>query len=522
MSELKNLPIGVQDFAVMRDPEANYTYVDKTKYAYELVTTGKYYFLSRPRRFGKSLFVSTLECLFKGRKDLFRGLWIEDRWDWSRVYPVIKIDFGLIKVEDTRELQDKVSARLQEISVEYQVEIEGSYEEAFIRLITNLRRKFGNGVVILIDEYDKPILDHITNLDLAKEMRDVLRAFYGVIKSMDGDVKFVFMTGISRFSKVGVFSGLNNLNDITMSPRYAGIMGYTQEELETSFSEYIDALAVELGWNREQVLKDTERWYNGYRFSSVPLRVYNPFSILQLFYHRKFANYWFSTGTPSFLVELIEEKGYEIESLDGVEVSPAVFDSFDVETLEITSLLYQTGYLTIKDYNPDLDIYALGYPNYEVERSFVESLSSAFTRKERSKVMPQVYRIKSALEKGDLEKAVEGINWFYEDIPVDVHIRKERYYQSIFYLIMRLLGYYAKVEERTSRGRIDCVVETGEKVYVIEFKLDGTAKQALAQIKEKGYHEKYLKEKEKEVYLVGIAFDGEKRRIGEFVIERVK
>jgi hypothetical protein len=369
---LKPLPVGTHTF---RDIiEGGYLYVDKTQHIYELIRYPKgVYFVSRPRRFGKSLLISTLAEIFAGNRELFQGLWLYDSpYQWVS-YPIIRIDFSLHQVKNAEELKASIEGHLQRIAQEHQATLsEGPYYAQFEDLI----RKLGTDrqVVILIDEYDKPIIDNIENAAEAQRIRDVLKGFYTVIKGMDQYLRFVFLTGISKFSRVGVFSGLNNLNDLTMKPAFSTALGLTEDEIRTCFKPYIEDFANHEGITTEALLQQMREWYDGFCFSSDCERVYNPFSILLLFDHRHFSNYWFESGTPTFLIKLIQERDYDIRQLDNLKLEQLAFSTYEIEKLQIIPLLFQTGYLTIKDYDKARRLYTLSYPNYEVENAFLTYL----------------------------------------------------------------------------------------------------------------------------------------------------
>ncbi len=365
---LKPLPIGIQTFRDLIAGE--YLYVDKTRWIYEMVRSPKgVYFLSRPRRFGKSLLLSTLEEVFSGRRDLFQGLWIYDadyRWE---TFPVLRVDFSLLGVHTARELEHKLTAYLSELAMEYGVPLGASDPQQALRLLIRaLARR--NRVVVLIDEYDKPIMDNLDDVAEARRIQDILRGFYTVLKRMDPYLRFVFLTGVTRFSKVGVFSGLNNLKDISMDDRYATMLGITHQELQRAFAPYLAAFAANVGAEPSALLERIRRWYDGFCFSKACHPVYNPFSLLLFFDMQDFRNYWFETGTPSFLIHLITHGNYPIPQLEHLEVDELAFSSYEVERLDVVPLLFQTGYLTIKAYDPDLALYTLGYPNLEVENAF--------------------------------------------------------------------------------------------------------------------------------------------------------
>ncbi len=376
----KASPIGIQTFEGLI--KGDYLYIDKTQLIYSLILPGSQsleaagpkYFLSRPRRFGKSLTISTLEAIFQGKKDLFKGLWIENViYDWP-VHPVLRIDFSQIPSGSSEEFEDQLTSLLLEIGTPHQVTLKRDHPAIIMRqLVTALKAKTGQKVVILIDEYDNPIISNLENLPLAKENRNTLSEFYKTIKALDEHLRFVFVTGISKFSQVSVFSGANQLTDISMSEPYSSLLGYTQDELESNFSDHIQALALHQNVQVSETLETMKRWYNGYRFSKNDTRVYNPFSTLKLFNALDYADYWFESGTPTFLTHLVKEKGLDLNPED-LEILPAVFSSYDPENLNLLAVLFQTGYLTIQNYDPETNLYQLDFPNYEVKSAWTERL----------------------------------------------------------------------------------------------------------------------------------------------------
>jgi hypothetical protein len=374
-------------------------------------------------------------------------------------------------------------------------------------------------VVVLIDEYDKPILGNIQNTALVREIQKLLKGFYSVLKSADEHLRFAFLTGVSKFSKVSVFSDLNNLIDLSSDPAYADLLGYTEQEVETYFGEAIRALAARKGHTYEQVLEKIRRWYNGYQFCRNGIRVYNPVSLMSLLQRGEFGNYWFETGTPAFLIDLLKKESLNLAELPALEVSERVFSAYDVERVEALPLLYQTGYLTIQHYDPGAMTYRLGFPNQEVSRSFSECLAESYSNVGQGLVESHIQRLRGALDCGDVDGAMQALKVFFANIPYDIQLANERYYQTIFYVVFLLLGERIVAEERTSAGRIDAVVETSERVYVLEFKLRGTAEEALTQIRDRRYHEKYLGSG-KEITLVGVSFDQKTRNLGTWRLER--
>jgi len=498
---MKKLPIGIQTF---RDIiEGDYCYVDKTSFI-EKLNKGKYYFLSRPRRFGKSLFIDTLKEAFSGSKELFKGLYIYDKWDWDRIYPVIKISFGSGGFRTPEDLKIKLEEHLLSIKSQYKIDltypsVEGRFKEA----IEKLYERYNEKVVVLIDEYDKPILDVIENVEVAKENREILKGFYGVLKDADPYLKLVFLTGVTRFSKVSIFSGLNHLRDITLSEEFSTICGYTQRDLETVFADRLKDFDVE----------EVKRWYNGY--SWLGEKVYNPFDILLLFSEKLFRPYWFSTGTPTFLLKLIEKNRYYLPSLENVVKDDIILDSFDVEYIELETLMWQTGYLTIDGVYKLLEKtqYYLKIPNIEVQQAIFGVFADYLSKIHNSNIYINGV-VRSLLECNfiDFEKHLKSL---FSSIPYNnftgVKLYEyEGYYASVFYAYLKSLGVEVIGEDVTNKGRIDLTLKMPNCIFIFEFKADGG--NALEQIKNKCYQEKYLCEG-KDIYLVGIEFDISQRNV---------
>lgn len=512
-------PIQATTFTFRKLIESGFLYVDKTRHLYELVRyPAGTYFISRPRRFGKSLTVSTLEEIFRGSKELFQGLWIYDSdYQWQP-YPIIHIDFSLQSVKTAADVKQAITATLRRIAEEYDVRIEGDeYQILFADLTRQLAAAHDGKVVLLIDEYDKPITDNLDNLPEAQLIRDALRALYGVVKALDRYWRFVFITGISRFSRVGVFSAMNNLDDLTMSIRAANMLGLTEQELRHYFADYIAEFAAQEQVAPEELLTQIRTWYNGFRFAHGGESVYNPFSTIQLFLDKRFSNYWFATGTPYFLIKLIQERQYDIPSLEHVEADDLLLQTYELDNLAIVPLLYQTGYLTIKESEADLlgTYYILSYPNNEVRHSFVTYLLNAYSGSNGRFTESHLRRLIQALHGGDLARFFEILNVFFANIDYDLHLENEKYYQSIFYMIFLLLGVRIAAEMKTSTGRIDAVIELDNAVYIFEFKLGGAASKALQQSKDKTYAEKYRLHG-KPIMLVGANFDYKARKIAEW------
>ncbi len=509
------LPIGIQSFVNIRTE--GYYYVDKTPFVHQLVETGKYYFLSRPRRFGKSLFLDTLRQAFLGNKELFDGLYLEKNWDWSVKYPVIYISLGAGVIKSLEELRETFLSLIRRHAAQYQIKItEKLYNKQFEELIQKLGEKESQKVVILIDEYDKPILDNIERLDAAFEIREALKNFYSVIKDADPYLKFCFITGVSKFSKVSIFSGLNNLKDITLDPAYATICGYTQEEFETVFADRLKDLDLE----------EIKLWYNGYNFLGEP--VYNPFDILLYLDLCDFRPFWFETGTPTFLIKLLLEKNFFLPELEGLEASEALLSSFDLDFIEPETLLFQTGYLTIKKRlrTGPRTRYLLAFPNLEVRMSFTDYLLNYITKDLRGKerALDTVY---DALLEGQPERLEEVFRSVFAGIPYDWYRKSEiqkyeGFYASIFYAYFTASGLEVRVEETTNRGRLDMAVLAEGRCYLFEFKVVENEPQgrALEQLKEKAYHEKYQTICQ-EIYLIGVEFSKSERNLVRFEVERV-
>ncbi|MBU0702029.1 ATP-binding protein [bacterium] len=515
---MKKLPIGIQTFEKIINE--NYCYVDKTRIIHELINNGTYFFLSRPRRFGKSLLIDTIKDLFEGREELFKGLWIEDKWDFSKKYPIIKIDFGAgipkERVELNKRIREILEINQEELGVKCAFEtISGCFNE----LIMKAALKYKERVVVLIDEYDKPILDNIEEPMIAQQMREELKNLYSVLKSTDAYIKFVMLTGVSKFSKVSLFSGLNNLRDITLDERYAAICGYTQNDLETVFKEYLGGVDLER----------VRLWYNGY--SWLGEKAYNPFDIL-LFLDspgKEFRNYWFETGSPTFLLKLLKERKYYIPEFEEIRAGEELIGAFDVDFIEPAALLFQTGYLTIKEKKNlgDNIYFTLSYPNLEVKKSLNEYIANYFVfdagMHQRARI--EIYE---SIERMELESLRDAFFRLFAAIPYEWYMKNELdkyegYYASIFYAVFASLGYDLRVEESTNRGRIDMAIKTDKTIIMFEFKVvEGESGQntALEQIKSKRYYEKYSG-LNRDVYLVGIEFSKEERNIVKFDWEMV-
>ena len=515
---MQQLPIGIQTFKKIR--EENLLYVDKTKEIKDLIDMGDYYFISRPRRFGKSLLVSTLKEIFCGNKELFKGLYIYDKHEWEE-YPIIMISFSSITYRQTKEVfSNEIVDKLVKIGESYNVKITGtSIISAFNEIIQELSKI--NKVVILIDEYDKPIIDYITDLEKAKENREILKEFYSTIKDNDQYIKFCLLTGVSKFSKVSVFSGLNNLKDITLSEKFSTICGLTQKEVDDYFDDRLPWISEKLKLTKEELKEKIKLWYNGYSWDGKN-KVYNPFSILNFFSDGQFNNYWFSTGTPGFLIEKFKESKTVIEDVKEVKAIDIFFDSFDLEFIDYKLLLFQTGYLTVKEFDVVNNLYTLSYPNKEVKDAFLAYIASTFTLRSPNDIGYIHYTLRIALQTCDLELFFNYIRSIFAEIPFQLHVKAESYYHSLFYLIMELIGVNLTIERNTSKGRIDGVIEFEDKIYIIEFKYLNEGKEiekildtAIKQIKTKEYYFPYIK-KNKTIKYLAIAVN---RDIVEYKVE---
>ena len=518
---LKPLAIGKSDIAtILKDNK--YLYIDKTRHVYDLVIDSKNYFLSRPRRFGKSTLISTFYEIFKGNRELFKDQWIYNSdYKWHE-YPIIRIDFNNAKTTDVVEyIIEKLTHIVINYSIEAKIDLTKPYDIVFNNIIIELHQKYQRQVVVLIDEYDKPILDVIEDIELAEKKREILKGFYGVMKGVDECLRFVFLTGVTRFTKVGVFSGLNNLDDISMDERYADVCGITQSELEYHFSDYIDVLANHQELSRDECISEIKRWYNGFYFSenlSEHLSVYNPFSTLLLFEKNKFTNYWFASGSPTFLIKLIKkQENINLIELENTELQIFGFDSFEIDNLNLIAILYQSGYITIKGYDKKTQIYTLGYTNYEIEKSFKESILAGYGQYPdvASSVIGKLLR---ALKNNSCEDMVEHLKQYFINLTYDININKEKTFQNVIYIIFNALGFYTEVEYKTHRGRIDLAVCHQNNIYIFEFKRNKSAIDAINQIHEKGYYKKFLTT-DKNVYLIGMNYNTEIREIDDHLIE---
>ena len=514
----RKLPIGIQTFEKIR--KGNYLYVDKTALVGKMVSTSIPYFLSRPRRFGKSLLISTFEAYFLGRKDLFEGLAISQmEVDWQ-VYPVFHIDLNARKYDSPADLIAMLNQHLEKWEAIYGTEKQDRQpEERFAYIIERACVQTGKQVVVLVDEYDKPLLQALDNLPLFEEYRKMLKAFYGVLKSADRYLRFVFLTGVTKFSQVSVFSDLNQLNDISMKPPYATICGITKQELIDTFTPELDKLASYNRMTPEDTIHKMTSLYDGYHFCEYAEGMFNPFSVLNVFDGYKFENYWFQTGTPTFLVKMLMDSNYDLRTLiDGVEANAASFNEYRAESRNPIPLIYQSGYLTIKEYDPRFKTYQLAFPNDEVRYGFMNFLLPFYSNIPDNEQDFYIGKFVHELESGNINAFLPRLQAFFADIPYELNDQTERHYQTVFYLIFKLMGQFTQAEVRSAKGRADAVVKTPKYIYVFEFKLNGTAEQALQQIEDKGYLIPYQAD-EREVKKVGIEFSTDTRNVSRWLPE---
>lgn len=512
----KKLPIGIQTFSEIRQDD--YYYVDKTPQIIDLINTGKSYFLSRPRRFGKSLLIDTIAELFEGNQTLFQGLYAEQHWDWSKTAPVIRLSFGGGQIHTRKELDERILFMLQQAQQHLKIECEFEWKDHISNCFSSLIRKahdqLGQKVVVLVDEYDKPILDNITDADIAREMRDGLRNLYSVIKDSDAHIQFAMLTGVSKFSKVSLFSGINQLNDITIDARYSAICGYTDADVDAIFAPEL------VGLDREEV----RAWYNGYNWTGES--VYNPFDLLLLFQKREFRSYWFETGTPTFLIDLLTERGVWLPELSQLETDADLLSSFDVDHIATEALMFQAGYLTI-DETMNLEgniFYRLRYPNREVFQSLHARLLTVISPSDPAPVKGRI-RLIQLLKQNDFSGIQALFTALFASIPSDWYrnnpiAQYEGYYAGVFYSYFAAIGLDIRVEDATNKGRIDMTVLFNQNIYVIEFKVvaDAATGEAMAQIKAKNYMAKYRAQNQP-IHLIGVEFSKEAKSVVGFEVE---
>ena len=528
------MPVGVQSFEAMR--LGNFVYVDKTQFIPKLEKLSMAYFLARPRRFGKSLFISTLQAYFEGRKELFKGLAIEKfkaeaGSEWQK-YPVLKLDLNAQKYTREEDLTTILNENISMWEEKYNVKTRSPDPiSAFTRIIQLLYEKFNQRVVVLIDEYDKPLIATLENEELHEQYRATLKAFYSVIKSSNDYIHLSFLTGVTKFSKVSIFSDLNNLYDISFDREYSSLCGITEEELLSNFAEEVQALASEYNQTYDEMLDVLRARYDGYRFSKKEERIYNPFSLFNVFAKKELGDYWFATGTPTFLVRLLEQRYFDIQDLEGnIQITADDINEYRIGQENLIPLLFQTGYLTVKDYREEglsyVGRYTLGYPNDEVKYAMVKRLMKIYIDATTSfNTDFKVDKFEVAMRKGDIERVLTLIKALmasipYDSLPEDKQFLREQNYQTTIYLIFRLMGEYVRTEVHSSVGRSDVEVETADSIYIFEFKVGGKPIDALTQIKEMGYADKH-KASNKNIFLIGATISRNKRTLGKWVVEKV-
>ena len=512
----KIYPIGIQNFEKIRNE--GYYYVDKTALIYRLVKTGSYYFLSRPRRFGKSLLISTLEAYFLGKKELFEGLAMAQlEKNWIR-RPVLHLDLNIGKYDAPDSLDKILEEALSKWEITYGTGVgETTLALRFKGIVERASQQSGQRVAILVDEYDKPLLQAIGNKELQSAYRNTLKPFYGVLKTMDGYIQFAMLTGVTKFGKVSVFSDLNNLIDISMDARYVALCGITGKEIQDNFEEDLHELAEAQKMTYEEAKAELKACYDGYHFTHNSIGIYNPFSLLNAFKRKEFGNYWFETGTPTYLVRLLQKHHYDLERMAHEETDIQVLNSIDSESTNPIPVIYQSGYLTIKGYDERFGIYYLGFPNREVEEGFMRFLLPYYTTVTKVESPFEILKFTREVESGDYDSFFRRLQSFFADTPYEMIRDLELHYQNVLFIVFKLVGFYVKVEYHTSEGRMDWVLQTDRFIYVIEFKLNGTAEEALRQINEKQYARPFDTDGRK-LFKVGVNFSKKSRNIEKWIV----
>ena len=510
-------PIGIQNFEKLR--REGYAYVDKTELMYKMVSEGSYYFLSRPRRFGKSLMVSTLEAFFSGKKELFKGLYVEKTdWEWKE-YPILHLDLNVKKYETKEDLYKILNRHLEKWEQLYDSPYaDRDLEERFLHVVERAHEKTGMEVVVLVDEYDKPLLQVMENDVLQTDYRNTLKAFYGVLKSCDAHIKFAFLTGVTKFGKVSVFSDLNNLTDISFDLRYVNICGISEDELHDIFDEGIGLIADTNGMTKEDCYNRMKRDFDGYHFCLPSSGTYNPFSVLNTLSSCQFRDYWFETGTPSFLVYQLKKTCYPLENMTTEELSTDTLNSIDILDQNPLPLLYQSGYLTLKSYDREFDSYILGFPNREVEQGFIRYLLPFYTPIVQDKTTFSITQFVKDVRNGNAEGFMHRLEDFFATGDYEVVGKAEKYFQNTLYVFFRLMGFYVDVEHHTANGRIDILMKTLHHVYILELKIDKSASEALQQIEDKGYARPFDNDPRK-LFKIGINFSTQTKQINDWAIK---
>ena len=514
---LQRLPIGIQGFEKMR--EEGFLYIDKTRQVYELTHSYHYYFLSRPRRFGKSLLLSAIKCYYEGKRELFEGLYIATvEKEWKR-HPVLYLDLNTNKFDDPEVLESKLNKSLQDWEDEYGISANNlPLGMRFEEVIKVAHEKTGLRTVILVDEYDKPMLQAIGNAELQDAYRATLKGFYGALKSMDEHIQFAMLTGVTKFGKVSVFSDLNNLKDISMDRRYYDICGITEQELLQNLPAYIDRLAESNDLTHDECVERLRKRYDGYHFHHMVPGVYNPFSVLNTFDSLEFGSYWFETGTPSYLVQLLQEHDTNLEQMEQYETDADTLNSIDITSQNPIPVIYQSGYLTIKDYDAEFGTYKLGFPNMEVSEGFAKYLLPFYTSCRQGSTGFDIKNFVQDVRAGRTEQFLDRLRSLFADTPYELIKDLENHYQNVIWIVAKLMGFYVQAEYHTSRGRIDLVLKAPKYCYVMEFKLDGTAEEALAQIQDRNYTLPFQLDGQ-QIVRIGLNFSKEHRNIERYVVE---
>lgn len=504
-------PLGIQSFEKIRNE--GYLYLDKTTLVYKLVSGGSYYFLSRPRRFGKSLLVSTLEAFFLGKRELFDGLAIGNlEREWKQ-YPIFHLDLNAEKYTTPEALHHILNSHISLWEEKYGIrEGETTLSSRFSGVIRRAYEQTGCKAVILVDEYDKPLLQTINNKSLQDDYRATLKAFYGVEKSMDAYIRFAFFTGVTKFSKVSVFSDLNNLTDITMDLRYAEICGITEAEIHSNLDDEVGIMAEKLGISKENCYGCLKSYYDGYHFEAGSVGVYNPYSLLRALDSMTFKDFWFETGTPSFLVELLKQNKYHLANLNREELTADILGNTDTIDLSPIPMLYQSGYLTLKGYDQEFNLYKLGFPNEEVERSFTRFLLPYYTPLQSNQGQLFVAKFVKDVREGHAEQFMQRLDTLFASGDYQIAGDAELYFQNAVWVIFKMIGFYTEVEHHTTDGRMDMLIKTKDYIYILEFKLDKSAEEALLQIVDKQYAKSYEHDG-RHIYKIGVNFSTQTRRI---------
>ena len=513
----KIYPIGIQNFEKIRND--GYFYIDKTALMYQMVKTGSYYFLSRPRRFGKSLLISTLEAYFQGKKELFEGLAVEKlEKDWIK-HPILHLDLNIEKYDTLESLDKILNDNLEYWESQYGTRpSETSFSLRFAGIIQRACEKTGQRVVILVDEYDKPMLQAIGNEELQKQFRNTLKPFYGALKTKDGYIKFALLTGVTKFGKVSVFSDLNNLDDISMWNEYVEICGVSEREIHENLEAELHEFAAARGITYDKLCEDLRECYDGYHFTYNSIGMYNPFSLLNAFKRKEFGSYWLETGTPTYLVKLLKKHHYDLERMAHEETDVQVLNSIDSESTNPIPVIYQSGYLTIKGYDEEFGMYRLGFPNREVEEGFIRFLLPFYANVNKVESPFEIQKFVREVRSGDYNSFFRRLQSFFADTTYEVIRDQELHYENVLFIVFKLLGFYTKVEYHTSEGRIDLVLQTDKFIYIMEFKLNGTAEEALQQINDKHYALPFETDGRK-LFKIGVNFSAETRNIEKWIVE---